>query len=247
MHKSKRSIWEIANPKRFVSISGKLIPLLAIVTIFSLGVGVSWGIFFTPDDFRQGSTVKIIYIHVPSAFLAINIYIMMLITSIIWLVRRHHVSLLAAKAAAPIGLTMTLVAILTGAIWGKPIWGTYWAWDPRLTSFAILLMFYIGYISIWSALEYNEKVGDLSALVCIIGSIFALLSRYAVLFWSQGLHQGASLSLDKEENISNVFYLPLLVCLFGFFSLFLTLLLIRTRTEIRIKRMTSLMRRNSEK
>jgi heme exporter protein C len=247
MHKSKRSIWEIANPKRFVSISGKLIPLLAIVTIFSLGLGVSWGIFFTPNDFRQGSAVKIIYIHVPSAFLAINIYIMMLITSIIWLVRRHHVSLLAAKAAAPIGLTMTLVAILTGAIWGKPIWGTYWVWDPRLTSFAILLMFYIGYISIWSALEYNEKVGDLSALLCIIGSIFALLSRYAVLFWSQGLHQGASLSLDKEENISNVFYLPLLVCLFGFFSLFLTLLLIRTRTEIRIKRMTSLMRRNSEK
>ena len=247
MHNSKRSIWEIANPKRFVSISGKLIPLLAIITIFSLGVGVSWGIFFTPDDFRQGSAVKIIYIHVPSAFLAINIYIMMLITSIIWLVRRHHVSLLAAKAAAPIGLTMTLVAIITGAIWGKPIWGTYWVWDPRLTSFAILLMFYIGYISIWSALEYNEKVGDLSALLCIIGSIFALLSRYAVLFWSQGLHQGASLSLDKEENISNVFYLPLLVCLFGFFSLFLTLLLIRTRTEIRIKRMTSLMRRNSEK
>ncbi|MDG2355690.1 MAG: heme ABC transporter permease CcmC [Paracoccaceae bacterium] len=247
MHKSKRSIWEIANPKRFVSISGKLIPLLAIVTIFSLGLGVSWGIFFTPNDFRQGSAVKIIYIHVPSAFLAINIYIMMLITSIIWLVRRHHVSLLAAKAAAPIGLTMTLVAILTGAIWGKPIWGTYWVWDPRLTSFAILLMFYIGYISIWSALEYNEKVGDLSALLCIIGSIFALLSRYAVLFWSQGLHQGASLSLDKEENISNVFYLPLLVCLFGFFSLFLTLLLIRTRTEIRIKRMSSLMRRNSEK
>ena len=247
MHNSKRSIWEIANPKRFVSISGKLIPLLAIVTIFSLGLGVSWGIFFTPNDFRQGSAVKIIYIHVPSAFLAINIYIMMLITSIIWLVRRHHVSLLAAKAAAPIGLTMTLVAILTGAIWGKPIWGTYWVWDPRLTSFAILLMFYIGYISIWSALEYNEKVGDLSALLCIIGSIFALLSRYAVLFWSQGLHQGASLSLDKEENISNVFYLPLLVCLFGFFSLFLTLLLIRTRTEIRIKRMSSLMRRNSEK
>ncbi len=247
MHKNRRSIWEIANPKRFVSISGKLIPLLVIVTIFSLVVGIPWGIFFTPDDFHQGSAVKIIYIHVPSAFLAINIYIMMLITSIIWLVRRHHVSLLAAKAAAPIGLTMTLIAILTGAIWGKPIWGTYWVWDPRLTSFAILLMFYIGYISIWSALEYNEKVGDLSALLCIIGSIFALLSRYAVLFWSQGLHQGASMSLDKEENISNVFYLPLLVCLFGFFSLFLTLLLIRTRTEIRIRRTTSLMRRNSEK
>ncbi|MED5530926.1 MAG: heme ABC transporter permease [Pseudomonadota bacterium] len=244
MHKNSRSLWEFANPKRFVSIANKLIPWLTICTVLSMSVGIFWGVFFTPNDYRQGAAVKIIYIHVPSAFLAINIYIMMLIASVIWLIRRHHVSLLAAKAAAPIGLTMTLVAILTGAIWGKPIWGTYWAWDPRMTSFAILLMFYIGYISIWSAMEYNEKVGDLSALLCIIGSIFALLSRYAVIFWNQGLHQGASMSLDKEENISNVFYLPLLVCLLGFVSLFLTLLLIRTRTEIRIKRTTSLLRMN---
>jgi len=244
MHKNSRSLWEFANPKRFVSIANKLIPWLTICTVLSMSVGIFWGVFFTPNDYRQGAAVKIIYIHVPSAFLAINIYIMMLIASVIWLIRRHHVSLLAAKAAAPIGLTMTLVAILTGAIWGKPIWGTYWAWDPRMTSFAILLMFYVGYISIWSAMEYNEKVGDLSALLCIIGSIFALLSRYAVIFWNQGLHQGASMSLDKEENISNVFYLPLLVCLLGFVSLFLTLLLIRTRTEIRIKRTTSLLRMN---
>ena len=244
MHKNSRSLWEFANPKRFVSIANKLIPWLTICTLLSMSVGIFWGVFFTPNDYRQGAAVKIIYIHVPSAFLAINIYIMMLIASVIWLIRRHHVSLLAAKAAAPIGLTMTLIAILTGAIWGKPIWGTYWAWDPRMTSFAILLMFYIGYISIWSAMEYNDKVGDLSALLCIIGSIFALLSRYAVIFWNQGLHQGASMSLDKEENIANVFYLPLLVCLLGFVSLFLTLLLIRTRTEIRIKRTTSLLRMN---
>jgi len=242
MNKNSRSIWELANPKRFVLIADRIVPFLTIFTILCMTIGIFWGVFFTPDDYRQGSSVKIIYIHVPSAFLAINIYIMMIVTSIIWLIRRHHVSLLAAKAAAPIGLTMTLVTILTGAIWGKPIWGTYWAWDPRLTSFAILLMFYIGYISIWSTMEYNEKVGDLSALICIIGSIFALLSRYAVLFWDQGLHQGASMSLDKEENISNVFYLPLLLCLLGFFSLFLTILLIRTRTEIRIRRTNSLMR-----
>ena len=244
MHKNSRSLWEFANPKRFVSIADKLIPWLTICTVLSMSIGIFWGVLFTPNDYRQGAAVKIIYIHVPSAFLAINIYIMMFIASVIWLIRRHHVSLLAAKAAAPIGLTMTLIAILTGAIWGKPIWGTYWAWDPRMTSFAILLMFYIGYISIWSAMEYNDKVGDLSALLCIIGSIFALLSRYAVIFWNQGLHQGASMSLDKEENIANVFYLPLLVCLLGFVSLFLTLLLIRTRTEIRIKRITSLLRMN---
>ncbi len=244
MKNTKRSPWEFANPKRFVTVANKLIPFFAITTTFLLVIGIFWGIFFTPNDYRQGSSVKIIYIHVPSAFLAINIYIMMLVTSVIWLVRRHHVSLLAAKAAAPIGLTMTLVAILTGAIWGKPIWGTYWAWDPRLTSFAILLMFYIGYISLWSSIDYSEKVGDLSALLCILGPIFAFLSRYAVLLWNQGLHQGASMSLDQEENISNIFYLPLLVCLLGFFFLFLTILLIRTRTEIRVRRTNSLRRIN---
>ena len=244
MNNKKISPWQFSNPKKFVSISNKVIPFLAFSTIFTISIGVIWGVFFTPDDYRQGSSVKIIYIHVPSAFLAINIYIMMLITSMIWLIRRHHVSLLAAKAAAPIGLTMTLIAILTGAIWGKPIWGTYWAWDPRLTSFSILLMFYIGYIGIWSTTEYSEKVGDLSAILCIVGSVFALLSRYAVLFWSQGLHQGASMSLDKKENISNVFYLPLILCMLGFFFLFLTILLIRTRTEIRIRRTNSLMRAN---
>ena len=244
MQKSNKTIWEFANPKRFLTIADKLIPIITLFTILTLVIGLVWGVFFTPNDYRQGAAVKIIYIHVPSAFLAINIYIMMLVTSIIWLVRRHHVSLLAAKAGAPIGLIMTLVAILTGAIWGKPIWGTYWAWDPRLTSFAILFMFYIGYLSIWVTMEYNEKVADLSALLCIVGSIFALLSRYAVLFWSQGLHQGASLSLDKEENIANVFYLPLLVCLFGFFLLFITILLIRIRTEIWIRRTNSLKRIN---
>ena len=244
MQKNNKTIWEFANPKRFLVIADKLIPMLTLFTILTMLTGLAWGVFFTPNDYRQGAAVKIIYIHVPSAFLAINIYIMMLITSVIWLVRRHHVSLLAAKAGAPIGLTMTLVAILTGAIWGKPIWGTYWAWDPRLTSFAVLLMFYIGYLSIWVTMEYNEKVADLSALLCIIGSIFALLSRYAVLFWSQGLHQGASLSLDKEENISNVFYFPLLVCLLAFFSFFITILLIRIRTEIRARRTYSLKRIN---
>ena len=167
---------------------------------------------------------------------------MMFVTSIIWLVKRHHVSLLAAKAAAPIGLTMTLIAIFTGAIWGKPIWGTYWVWDPRLTSFSILLLFYIGYISIWQTMEYTDKIGDLSAWLCIVGSIFAILSRYAVFFWSQGLHQGASLSLDKKENIDNVFYFPLLLCITGFLLFFISLLLVRTRTEIQKRRINILLR-----
>ena len=241
MIKFRKNIWEFANPNNFLSIANKIVPIFLILTIITLSLGLVWGLFFTPEDYRQGSSVKIIFIHVPTAFLAINIYFMMLLASIIWLIRRHHVSLIAAKSAALIGLIMTLSAILTGAIWGKPIWGTYWAWDPRLTSFAILLMFYLGYLSIWQTMKFSDKIGDLSSWLCIVGSIFALLSRYAVFFWDQGLHQGPSLSLDKEENIDNVFYFPLIICIIGFVLLFLTLLLIRIKTEIQKRKINILL------
>ncbi len=240
MIKLKKNMWEFANPNNFLRITNKVFPLFMILTIITLSTGIVWGLFFTPEDYRQGSSVKIIYIHVPTAFLAINIYFMMFVTSIIWLIRRHHVSLIAAKSAAPIGFIMTLSAILTGAIWGKPIWGTYWAWDPRLTSFSILLMFYLGYLSIWQTMKFSDKVGDLSAWLCIVGSVFALLSRYAVFFWDQGLHQGASLSLDKKENIDDVFYFPLLLCISGFVFLFVTLLLTKIKTEIKKRKLNIL-------
>jgi len=237
------SIWEYANPTRFMHTSGKLLPLVTVLSLAFLLVGLVWGFFFTPDDYRQGSTVKIIYLHVPSAFLAINAWLMMLVTSLIWLIRRHHVSALAAKAAAPIGLAMTLIALITGAIWGQPMWGTYWAWDPRLTSFLILFLFYLGYMALWAAIENPDTAADLTSVLCLVGSVFALLSRYAVNFWNQGLHQGASLSLDKEENVADVFYLPLLVSIAGFVLLFIALVLLRTRTEIRIRRAGALISR----
>jgi heme exporter protein C len=223
--------------------SAGLLPWLAGLSALCLTVGVIWGFFFTPDDFRQGSTVKIIYLHVPAAMMAINAWIMMLVTSLIWLIRRHHVSALAAKAAGPVGLTMTAIALITGALWGQPMWGTWWAWDPRLTSFLILALFYLGYIALWSAVEDPDTAADLTSVLCIVGSVFAVLSRYAVNFWNQGLHQGASLSLDREENVSDVFYLPLLVCIAGFVLLFVTLLLLRTRTEIRARRLQALLAR----
>jgi len=206
----------------------------------SLTVGLVWGFFFTPDDFRQGSTVKIIYLHVPAALMAINAWFMMLVASLIWLVRRHHVSALAARAAAPVGITMTLMALFTGAVWGSPMWGTWWAWDPRLTSFLILFLFYLGYVALWEAIEDPDTAADLTSVLCIVGSVFAVLSRYAVNFWNQGLHQGASLSLDAEENVSDVFWFPLLVCIAGFVFLFVALILLRTRTEIRLRRIRAL-------
>ena len=240
---SRSSLWEYANPRTFVETTDKVLPPIAWAAALCLVVGLIWGFFFTPDDFRQGSTVKIIYLHVPAAIMAINAWLMMLVASIIWVVRRHHVSALAARAAAPVGIVMTLITLFTGAIWGQPMWGTWWAWDPRLTSFLILFLFYLGYAALWAAIENDETAADLTAMLCLVGSVFALLSRYAVNFWNQGLHQGASLSLDKEENVADVFYVPLLVCIAGFVLLFIALVLLRTRTEIRARRVAALIAR----
>jgi heme exporter protein C len=234
------SIWEYANPKKFMQTSAWALPWVTGLAALTLVGGLVWGFFFTPDDYKQGSTVKIIYIHVPSAMMAINAWVMMLVASLIWIIRRHHVSALAAKAAAPIGMTMTLIALFTGAIWGQPMWGTWWAWDPRLTSFLILFLFYLGYIALWEAIEDPDTAADLTSVLCLVGSVFALLSRYAVNFWNQGLHQDASLSMDAQENVADVFWYPLLVCMAGFVLLFVTLVLIRTRTEIRSRRLKAL-------
>lgn len=224
-----------------------ILPWLFGLSIACLVVSLIWGFFFTPDDYRQGATVKIIYLHVPSALMAINAWFMMLVASLIWLVRRHHVSALAAKAAAPVGIVMTLIALLTGAIWGQPMWGTYWAWDPRLTSFLILFLFYLGYVALWAAIDDPDTAADLTSVLCIVGSVFAVLSRYAVNFWNQGLHQGASLSLDAEKNVADVFYHPLLVSIAGFVLLFFALVLLRTRTEIRLRRARALLIREGRR
>ncbi len=234
------SFWSYANPAKFMATTGPVVPWLFGLGGAALAAGLVWGFFLTPDDYRMGSTVKIIYIHVPSAMLAINAWAMMLLASLIWLIRRHHVSALAARAAAPVGAVMTLIALATGAIWGQPMWGTWWAWDPRLTAFLILLLFYFGYIALWQAVEDPDTAADLTSVLCLVGSVFAVISRYAINFWNQGLHQGASLSLDAEKNVADVFYVPLLVSIAGFVLLFLALVLLRTRTEIRARRLHAL-------
>lgn len=224
--------WKFSNPVLFKKLSGLISPLAGIIAILAIIPGLVWGVLFTNPDYKQMETVKIIFIHVPAAFLAINIYLMMTITSLIWLVRRHYVSALAAKSAAIVGLTMTIVTIITGSLWGNSTWGTYWVWDPRLTSFAILLCFYVGYILLWQAIGSLEKAANITSLFCIIGSVFALLSRYIVFFIDQGLHQGPTLSLDQEKNIDNSYYFPLILMLIGFSSLFIYLVLVRTTTEL---------------
>lgn len=233
-------IWEWANPVKFMWLSGKALPWLIGLTALLMGTGLIWGFFFTPEAAKFGTSVKIIYVHVPSATMAISAWFMMLVASLIWLIRRHHVSALAARAAAPVGTALTLIALATGAIWGEPMWGTYWAWDPRLTSFLILFLFYLGYMALWAAIDDPDTAADLTSVLAVVGSVFAFLSRYAVDFWNQGLHQGASLSLDAEQHVADVYWQPLVISLLGFGGFFVTMVFIRTRTEIRKRRIHAL-------
>ncbi len=232
------SIWRYANPAEFMRITGPLLAPLWIGAGLVLAAGLALGLT-AGDDYKQGATVKILFLHVPSAMLAINAYAVMAVASTIGLVRRHHVSFLVAKAAAPIGAAFTAVAIITGAAWGQPMWGAFWVWDARLTAVLIMFFFYVGYMALWAAIDDPERASNLSAVLCLVGVVFAFLSRYAVRFWST-LHQDSSLSVEAGQRVDDAFRTPLYLSLAGFFLLFVALLLMRTRTEIRLRRTRAL-------
>lgn len=233
------TLWRYANPAEFMRVTRPAILPLWLAAGLLLAVGLGWALFFTPADYQQGSTVKIMFLHVPAAMLAINIYFLMAVASAIGLIRRHHVSFLIAKAGAPIGAAFTLVALITGAVWGQPMWGTWWVWDARLTAMLIMLFFYLGYMALWGAIEEPERAADLSAVLCLVGVVFAALSRWAVLFFAT-LHQGSSLSLQVGQRIDDAFRTPLYLCIIAFYVLFMALLLTRARTEIRLRRARAL-------
>jgi len=233
------SIWRYANPAEFMRLTGALLAPVWVASILLLALGLGWALFATPDDYKQGSTVKILFIHVPAAMLAINTYVIMAVASAIGIVRRHHVSFLVAKAAAPVGAAFTAVALITGAVWGQPMWGTWWVWDARLTSVLVMFFFYLGYIALWETIDEPEKAADLSGVLCLVGVIFAFLSRYAVMFWAT-LHQGSSLSVAEGQRVDDAFRTPLYIMIVAFYLLFIALLLVRARTEIRSRRARSL-------
>ncbi|MEL6220768.1 MAG: heme ABC transporter permease CcmC [Pseudomonadota bacterium] len=233
------SIWRYANPAEFMRLTGWLVLPLSVLAGVMLAVGLAWALLGTPDDYQQGSTVKILFIHVPASMLAINTYAVMAVASVIGLIRGHHVSFLVAKAAAPIGAAFTLVSLMTGAIWGEPMWGTWWVWDARLTSVLVMFFFYLGYMALWAAVDEPEKAAELSGVLCLVGVVFAFFARYAVNFWAT-LHQGASLSVAEGQRVDDVFRLPLYWMMAAFYVFFVALLLVRARTEIRARRARAL-------
>ncbi len=233
------SIWRFANPAEFMRLTRVLLAPMWAGGAIVLAVALGWGLFFTPPAENFEHTAKIIFVHVPAAMIAINTYALMAIASGIGLVRRHPVSFLVAKAAAPIGAAFSIIALVTGAVWGQPTWGTWWEWDARLTSMLIMFFFYLGYMALWAAIEEPEKAADLSGVLCLVGVVFAFLARYASEFWPT-LHQDASLSVESGQRVHDAYRTPLYLSMIGFYLLFIALLLVRARTEIRLRRSRAL-------
>jgi heme exporter protein C len=224
------SIFEFANPKRFMNLSGVVLPWLAAICVLCLIAGLYLG-FTAPPDYQQGDTVKIMFIHVPAAWVAMMCYGLMAIASLLGLVNRHPLADVAAKAAAPLGAMFTALALITGSLWGKPMWGAYWVWDARLTSFLLLLFLYLGYIALWNAIEDETRAARAAAILALVGVVNLPIIEFSVDWWNT-LHQGESIIRSGGPLIAGVFLWPLGLMAVGYTTLFFTLWMIRIRTEI---------------
>ena len=232
------SLWEYANPVKFMRLSGAVLPWVSAAAAVTLVGGLIWG-FSVPEDYKQGATVKIMFLHVPAAMMAINIWVMMLVTSLIWLIRRHHVSALAARAAAPVGAVMTVIALVTGAVWGQPMWGTWWVWDARLTSVLVLFLFYLGYMALRASIDDEARAARAAAVLGLVGLINLPIVKFSVDWWNT-LHQPASLLRAGGSSLAPPYLQALLVMMAAYGVLFLALWLTAIRTEIRRRRVMTL-------
>jgi heme exporter protein C len=230
---------KLANPTRFMELSGCLLPWFSGVAAMLLGAGLYLTFFVAPADYQQGETVKIMFVHVPSAWLAMAAYGLIGLSSFGLLVFRHPLADVAAKATAPIGAAFTLLALITGALWGKPMWGAYWVWDARLTSVLILFFLYIGLIALRSSLEDEALAGRLTAVLGLAGLAILPVIRFSVDWWNT-LHQPASVFRMSGPAIHPSILLPLLVMAAGFAALFVALHLKAMRNEILRRRVKAL-------
>jgi heme exporter protein C len=221
----------IFNPGRFGGIADRAVPWLAAATLAVFAVGLWLALFASPEDYQQGATVRIMYVHVPSAWLAMLTYMVMTSAAIGTLVWRHPLADVAAKAAAPIGAAFTFAALATGSIWGKPMWGAWWVWDARLTSFLVLLFMYLGLIALWQAMEEPARAARVAAIAILVGVINIPIIKFSVDWWNT-LHQPASVFRVDGPTIDPSMLRPLLVMAVAFTLLFVTLHLAAIRTEL---------------
>jgi len=236
----------LANPTRFLALVDRVVPWLTAVTLILLGVGLYLSLFVAPPDYQQGETVKIMFIHVPSAWLAMFGYMLIAAAALGTLIWRHPLADVAAKTAAPIGATFTFIALVTGSLWGKPMWGTYWVWDARLTSVLILFLLYLGLIALWQSIEEPGRAGRAAAILALVGAVNVPIIHYSVVWWNT-LHQPASVFRIDGPTIDPALLTPLFVMAIAFTLLFVLLHLIAMRAEILRRRVRALQQTQVER
>jgi heme exporter protein C len=229
----------LANPTRFLSLVDRMMPWLTALTLILLGIGLYLAFFVAPPDYQQGETVKIIFIHVPAAWLAMFGYMLIAVAALGTLIWRHPLADVAAKTAAPIGATFTFIALVTGSLWGKPMWGTYWVWDARLTSVLVLFLLYLGLLALWQAIEEPGRAGRAAAILALVGAVNIPIIHYSVVWWNT-LHQPASVFRVGGPTIDPSLLAPLLVMALAFTLLFILLHLISMHAEILRRRVRAL-------
>jgi heme exporter protein C len=230
----------LANPTRFLSLAGKLLPWLAALSAILLTTGLYLS-FTAPQDYQQGETVRIMFIHVPFAWLSMMCWGVMSLAALGTLVWRHPLADVAAKGAAPIGACFTLLALVTGSLWGKPMWGTYWVWDARLTSVFILFLMYLGVIALTRAIEDHGQAARAAAILILVGAINIPIIKFSVDWWNT-LHQPAAVFRMDGPTIHPSLLLPLAIMALGFTVLFFTLHIASMRNEIWTRRIASMRR-----
>ena len=218
-------------PNKIFSISNKFINGLIILMIFIVLFGLVYSLFISPEDYVQGDSVRIMYVHVPSSFLALGIFAFIGVGSIFNLIFKIKLMPLITKSLAPIGIIFTLISIVTGSLWGKPTWGIWWVWDARLTSMLILLLFYLAFIITWKFIENFEKANKISSIIGIIGLINLPIIKYSVDWWST-LHQPSSITLTSAPTIHHTMLVPLLIMLAAMIIYSLIVFLMRYKTEL---------------
>ena len=226
-----RWFFQLASPRWCYQITGMLIPWFAVISIALVVVGTVWGLAFAPADYQQGNSFRIIYLHVPAAILAQSFYMLMALAGAIGLIWKMKVADMVAKSVAPIGASLAVLALLTGAIWGKPTWGSWWVWDARLTSMLVLLFLYLGVIALNSAIESETTAGQATAVLSLVGLVNIPIIKYSVEWWNT-LHQPATFKLTEKPAMPPEMWVPLLVMVIGFYTLFGLALMLRLRNEI---------------
>ena len=230
-HVLKRWFIEMGSPPLFYRWSSNIVPWLGVFAFLVLSIGLYWGLFIAPTDYKQGDVYRILYIHVPSAILGESIFMFMAVCGFVNVVWRAKVSGMMLKSAAPIGLSFTLVVLVTGSVWGKPTWGTWWVWDARLTSTLILFFIYAALVGLHSTIEDKTKADRAVSILSIVGLAIIPVIKKSVDWW-QTLHQPSTFTLTSAPSMSADMYQPLLVCLIGFYLFFAFSLTLNLRNEV---------------